>query len=93
MAHPMIDSIVENFLPEAITLFSKGFIAQCGEGRLTQFMLDLPEELELSSLPMIHDEGPRVELTLSGQDPQKVEAALKRFTDYLDDASIAYNYL
>ncbi len=93
MAHPMIDNIVAEFLPEAVTLFSKGFIAECGEGRLTQFMVDLPDGLELSSLPMINSGSPRVELTLTGKDQAQVEEALKTFTTYLDKESIEYNYL
>ena len=93
MAHPMIDDILAHFIPQAEEQFSRGFIAQCGEGTIQHLMIDLPSEIDLSSLPMMNNGKPKVEFRLSGTDKEMLEIHFKTFTDYLDDEGIGYDLL
>jgi len=92
MAQPMMDEIINNYIPKAKTVFSKGFIAECGEGRLTQLMTEVDKSLELSSLPMMNNGNPKVEFSLSGEDNKLVESELKKFTDFLDETEVTYTF-
>jgi len=90
MAQPMMDEIISSYLPEAIKLHSKSFIAQCGEGKIQALMFDLPDTIELSSLPMMNDSQATVEFTLSSSDKDTLTTHFKVFTDFLDHADIKY---
>lgn len=90
MAQPMMDDIINNSIPQAQSIFSKGFVAECGEGRLIQLMTEVDKSLELSSLPMMNDGNPKVEFSLSGEDLKLIEAELKIFTDFLDTQEVPY---
>ncbi len=93
MAHPMIDTIISEFLPEAVNTYTKGFIAQCGEGKLQDLMLNLPQEIELSSLPMMNNGNPSVEFSLSCTDEKLLDKHLSLFTNFLHDNNVKFNSL
>ncbi len=93
MAHPMIDEILSKHLPEAVERFNKTLIIECGEGKIQHLMFNLPESIDLSSLPMMNNGNPKVELSLSSEQENTVEEHLKVFTDFLDDEKIGYHFL
>jgi len=93
MAQPMMDQIVANYLPNARSIHTRAFLAQCGEGKIQSLMFDLPKEIELSSLPMMNDGNPRVEFNLSSMDEGLLEIHFKIFTDFLDRSDIGYTLL
>ena len=91
MAQPMMDDIIKNHLPKAVKIYTKGFIAQCGEGKLTQLMTEVSPEVELSSLPMMNDGTPSVEFTLSGVDEQLIAKEVNKFLAFLQAERIPYD--
>lgn len=93
MAQPMTDSILQMYLPEPSKVYTKGFIAQCGEGKIQQLMFDLPQELELSSLPMMNNGNPTVEFSLSCADEDLIVKHIKLFTDFMDCSEIGYRLI
>ncbi len=93
MAHPMVDNILSTHLPEAKRSHTKGFLAECGEGRIQHLMFDLPEEIELSSLPMMNDGNPRVEFSLGSMDETLLNIHFDKFTKFLEDEGIGYTLL
>lgn len=93
MAHPMIDNILSTYIPEPKQRYTKGFLCECGEGKIQHLMFDLPTELELSSLPMMNNGDPRVEFSLSSADEKLLEVHFKTFTDFLEDEGIGYRLL
>lgn len=93
MAQPMMDHIIQNYLPPAPTKHALGFIAQCGEGRLTELMTQVPKEIELSSLPMMNDGRPKVEFTLEADHEPTLEKYFQLFIDYLEKEKIDYQRL
>ena len=93
MAHPMIDSILSTYIPEPKKRYTKGFLSECGEGKIQHLMFDLPTEVELSSLPMMNNGDPRVEFRLSSADEKLLNMHFKKFTDFLEDEAIGYRLL
>jgi len=92
MAHPMIREALDRFFPPRKQKESrKTLTALCRESALIDVMENLPEGVELSSLPKLYSDGPRVVISLSGSDPQKVEEAYRRFTRALEKQQILYS--
>ncbi len=90
MAQPMMETVISSFLPQAQSLYSQGFVASCGEGRLTELMMHVPESIELSSLPMMNDGNPSVEFTLSSTEQELVQEHLSKFLLLLEEENIHY---
>jgi len=93
MAQPMMDEIINNYLPQSLKTYTKGFIAECGEGGLTQLMTEIDSQLELSSLPMMNHGHPKVEFALTGSDEQLVDKELQKVVDYLIAQNISFRYI
>ncbi|MDF1881662.1 competence/damage-inducible protein A [Sulfurimonas sp. MAG313] len=93
MAQPMIEEIVRKYLPLAKQPFTKGFLAQCGEGRIQELMLKISDTVELSSLPMMNNEILSVEFSLSSFYKKNLEHDFSLFTDFLDAQKIEYRLL
>ena len=93
MAQPMMDHIIDNFLPTAPKSHVRSFVAHCGEGRLTELMMQVPNSIELSSLPMMNGGNPMVEFSLSGPDAIELENAFRCFTDFLHENQITFTRL
>jgi molybdopterin-biosynthesis enzyme MoeA-like protein len=93
MAHPMIRSCIERFFPNAQKSYRKTFIADVSENRLIHLMNALPQEIELSSLPMLTSGKAQVELSLSYTEETLLESEFAKFLTYLDENSISYRLL
>lgn len=93
MAQPMMDEILLKYCPQSSKTYTRGFIAQIGEGKLTHLMFEVPKEVELSSLPMMNDGSPSVEFTLISKDETLMLKYFKTFIDFLDDQLIPYELL
>ena len=93
MAQPMIDCIIKEHLPSSVKIYTRSFIANIGEGILIELMNNVPNEIELSSLPFMNNGNPKVEFSLSCTDEAKVELHFKKFTDFLNTKEIVYHLL
>ncbi len=93
MAHPMINEILSKYIPTPIKSYTQTLIAHCGEGKLTHLMMDIPQEVELSSLPMMNNGSPRVEFSLNSRNEKLMQRHFKMITDFLDDSNIEYKRL
>lgn len=93
MAQPMMDEILSNYLTSAPKIYTKGFMAQCGEGRIQELMFALDKDVELSSLPMMGDKGSSVEFSISCKNAELLDKSFISFTDFLDSENIEYHLL
>jgi ribosomal protein L10 len=89
----MIDGIVSTYLPQSTKTYTRRFIAQVGEGRLTHLMMDIPAEIELSSLPMMNELQASVEFSLSAKDETLMSRYFTLFIDFLENEKIEYRLL
>jgi len=93
MAQAMINEILSKYIPEPKQSFTQTLIAQCGEGKLTHLMMEIPQEIELSSLPMMNDGSPTVEFSLSSADETLTKKYFDTITDFLTTEKIEFKRL
>jgi len=93
MAQPMINEILSKYIPQPIPTFTQTLIAQCGEGKLTHLMMEIPKEVELSSLPMMNDGSPMVEFSLNASNKKIMQENFERITTFLNSEDIGYKLL
>lgn len=93
MAQPMMDAIVDEHINPAQESFTKTLVAQCGEGRLIGLMKQVPSDIELSSLPMMNDGNPTVELSLCAFDSKLLQNSFDTFTSYLQEQGTAFTLI
>ncbi len=90
MAHPMISDAIAAHFCENKPIFRKTLIADTSENTLIDIMKRLPASLEFSSLPMLRNGVPRVEISVAGPDAEAVEAGFGQFTVFLETHRIGF---
>ena len=93
MSHPMVKDILRNILKKRPKRFRLTLKAQTSENELIDLMQKTPQEIELSSLPILQGENKEVELSLSGQDEKLVENEFQKYIDYLTMAKKRFEIL
>jgi len=90
MAHPMIKESIQKYFSHAETKYRYTLLANTSEETLISLMQKLPNDIELSSLPIFIDNRPNVELSLSGANKEELQYYFKLFKDELDQKTIPY---
>ncbi|WP_457743912.1 competence/damage-inducible protein A [Sulfurimonas sp.] len=67
MAHPMIREVIKTYFNKSDKKYRYTLKAKTSENTLIDIMQQVPNSVELSSLPIFIDEEPNVELSLSGK--------------------------
>jgi molybdopterin-biosynthesis enzyme MoeA-like protein len=93
MAHPMIRAVIETAFSQTTQKFRYTLLAQTSENTLISLMLQLPKNIELSSLPIFKDGKASVELSLSGVDEIRLKKYFKMFCDELNTRNINYKLM
>jgi len=93
MAHPMIRDAINAHFADMRTLYRKTLIAETSENTLIDVMKLLPDSVEFSSLPMLKNGEPKVEISVAGTDGAGVESAFGLFVDFLTARRIGYRLL
>lgn len=93
MAHPMIIAVIERLFSESKQKYRATLLAKTSENTLIELMKEIPPEIELSSLPILNNNGASVEISLCAADKKSVENYFKLFTDFLDKSEISYNLI
>lgn len=93
MSHPMLRECVAKYFSDSTKKYRKTLYAHTSENTLISLMEELPEDMELSSLPIIGKDGPEVELSLNYHDEGRVEIEFEKFIDFLKSKNISYKLL
>ena len=93
MAHPMIKEVLKTKFNNAQKTYRLTLLAQTSENTLIDIMNNIPQNMDLSSLPIIDDKGISVEISLSNTDKKEVEKYFLLFTNFLNDEKISYNLI
>ncbi len=91
MSHPMIVDTIQKYFAHAVTKYRLTLLAETSEESLISLMQQLPQSIELSSLPMFVDGKPKVELSLSGTNKEELEHYFSLFKEELQKHKIDYN--
>lgn len=90
MSHPMVEEALERFYPEALKSYRQSLIAQTSENTLIDIMQRLDPSIDFSSLPMLRDGHPSVEISVASSIETDVEKAFELFIGFLEDKKIDY---
>ena len=90
MAHPMISSVIKEKFNTSKEKYRFTLLAQTSENTLITLMKTIPQDVELSSLPIFKDNKASVEISLSGFDKPKIKHYFNLFIKELERLKIAY---
>lgn len=93
MSHPMIGEVISKLFSESVQKYRATLLAKTSENRLIAIMKQIPADIELSSLPILSNDGVSVEISLCSSDKLHVEKYFKLFTDFLNESQITYNLI
>ena len=93
MSHPMVENILQNILGKNKAKHRLTLKAETSENELIHLMHETPQQIELSSLPILDGEHKAVELSLAGDDIQLLEKEFQKYTNFLEKAKIKYKVL
>lgn len=90
MSHPMVQEALNRFYPSAPLLYRSTLLAYTSENTLIDLMKQMSENVEFSSLPMIVDGGPRVEISIASYSQTDRDISFNLFTEWLEKEGIRY---
>jgi len=93
MAHPMLEDVIKTHFASSEEKFRFTLIANTSENTLINLMQKIPDDVELSSLPIFKEEKASVELSLSGYQKSKLEYYFNIFCKELDKKNIVFYLL
>jgi molybdopterin-biosynthesis enzyme MoeA-like protein len=93
MAHPMIKEVLKTKFNSSQKKYRLTLLAQTSENTLIDIMNNIPQNIDLSSLPMIKDKNISVEISLSNTNKKEVEKYFSLFTNFLQDEKISYSLI
>ena len=88
MAHPMVLQALNRLLPNAKPAVRKTFTALTSENDLIEMMQQVPDSVELSSLPAFCGDKRIAVVSLSSHDEKAVEEWYRKFIDYMRSKDI-----
>lgn len=90
MSHQMVLDILPKLNIEKRKIHRHTLTALCKESELIEVMNTMPDNVELSSLPKIYSDGPRVTLSVASIDKEAADASFDKFIKYLKNKDIIY---
>jgi len=93
MSHPMLSDVIARLFATSTKKYRSTLLANTSENTLISLMHQVPQDIELSSLPIFKDSKPLVELSLVGSDENKVKHYFELFKRELDNTNIHYKLI
>ncbi len=93
MAHPMISKAIEQHFATSKPTHRYTLKAKTSEDTLISLMKKVPQNIELSSLPMFVDGKPNVELSLKSTNKEEVKYYFELFIKELETKNIEYELI
>lgn len=86
----VIEALDKHYIKNENKKYSKVLTANCGENDLISLMQELPNSIDLSSLPKIIDNKRKVVLSLSSYEKETIDSYFQKFIDHLEKNSVEY---
>lgn len=91
MSHPMVEQILDTFIPEAEPTFRYTLTANCRENLFIELMEQTPKEVEVSSLPKLHDsKGWQTSLSVASKNDLLAKEIFEQYIELLEKENISY---
>lgn len=91
MSHPMVAHIMQTYFHEKKELYRYTLTALCKESQLIETMQQLPEGVELSSLPKFYNDGWKVIISVASEDQALAQKSFALFENALQAMQIYYS--
>lgn len=93
MSHPMVEEALVRFYPQAPKIYRKTLIAETSENTLVDVMLQMNSCVDFSSLPMINNGNPIVEISVASDDEIICNGNFNLFIVALKEKKIPFKLL
>ncbi len=93
MSHPMTLEALELFYPNAPVIYRKTLIAKTSENNLMNVMVKLDPTVDFSSLPMLNNGSPTVEISIASVDQTLCEKNFELFLLDLTEKAISFEVI
>lgn len=90
MSQDMVIEALDKLYPKSQAKYRRVLTASCGENELINSMKEMPNHLDLASLPKLIGEKRKVVLSLAGFNKEEVDSNFQIFIDYLEKNKIEY---
>ncbi|MBD3808712.1 MAG: competence/damage-inducible protein A [Epsilonproteobacteria bacterium] len=90
MSHQMVLDILSKLDIKKRKVYRHTLTAMCRESDLIPIMETMPRNVEMSSLPKLYSDGPRVTISVASTDKSAALENFKKFTDELQKKEIIY---
>jgi len=94
MSHPMVEKILHKLIPTKKETFRHTLTAQCKENIFIELMDQMPEGVEFSSLPKLHDNSTdkqwEVSISVASEDALLSRTSFALYTQLLEKENIPY---
>lgn len=90
MSHQMVLDILSKLDIKKRKVYRHTLTALCKESDLIPIMETIPKNVEMSSLPKLYSDGPRVTISVASADKSAALENFKKFTDELQKKEIIY---
>jgi len=90
MSHPMVEEALERFFPDSPLTYRRTLIAQTSENTLIDVMKNVDKRVDFSSLPMINNGNPIVEISVASDNEELSRFNFELFITALSEKNIPY---
>ena len=90
MSHPMVEYILSYIIDDGKPTYRQTLTANCKENVFIELMSKVPDNVEVSSLPKLYDNGWATTISISSHDKTLTNQVFERFTNLLNDLGIEY---
>ena len=90
MSHPMVEHILSYIIDDGRVNYRKTLTANCKENVFIELMQKVPDNVEVSSLPKLYDNGWATTISVNSYDKELTDSIFEEFVSLLDSLDISY---
>ena len=92
MSHPMVEYILDKFFSnKGKKEYRYTLTALTSETEFIDLMNSASKDVEVSSLPRLYSDGPRVTISVASKDEDKAKREFERYINFLEKNNISYS--
>ncbi|MCF6245262.1 MAG: molybdopterin-binding protein [Sulfurovum sp.] len=93
MSHPMVTEILTKLIPHKKEIYRHTLTAECKENIFIELMEQTPNNVEVSSLPKLLNNGWSVSLSVVSDDTQSAKDTFEQYISLLNKNNISYSLI
>jgi len=90
MSHPMVEYILSHIIENGKPTYRQTLTANCKENVFIELMSEVPNSVEVSSLPKLYDNGWATTISVNSHDKKLTNQVFEEFKTLLDKRGIPY---